>query len=657
MKNEFELAFNEIKDQRALPQEVILEALQTALVSAYRRYSGAGQAQAVEAIIMPGTGRTKIMVEKEVVSEVQNPLTEVSLEKARYYNPEANLNETVMVQVEGTTKKFGRIAAQTAKQVILQKIREAERASVYEEYRHREGDVVSGTIQTINNGNVTVMLGRAEATLPRNQQISSERYRQHEKIRVYIVEVKNESRGPKIIVSRSHRNFLKRLLEFEVPEISNGQIEIKNIVREAGYRSKVAVVALQEGIDPVGACVGMRGIRIQNIVRELHEEKIDVIQWVPDAKQFLAKALNPAQTAGVFLEDDPELGRNAVVLVPDNQLSLAIGVGGQNARLAARLTGWRIDIKGVDEAVNFAIDHLDEQPLNVLQNKHADIIAQVRHILDKKRNEKVVTADDLQVLNRFANLAEERLFEVRQQKRASRIAEIDAVKSTLPPILFNMSIHQLGVSKSIEDKLEDLDNVGEVMWRFLIDEQSIAQRLRGLSAGTFDTLKVALDDVMLSAVSGTLVIAPLAQIDEPTSHEPLFHDIMGGIVPFEDSRASLATATSTTQALPDEDTNEDDVPTLAFPDAPATDEQFTSSRRSRSIEQPAQKASDLSQPLDFMLKPTFDEEDEKPGAGKKKGNSKKNRKLVYDDESGRMVTKKQRKRRGGREDDWRDLYG
>jgi N utilization substance protein A len=657
MKNEFELAFNEIKDQRALPQEVILEALQTALVSAYRRYSGAGQAQAVEAIIMPGTGRTKIMVEKEVVSEVQNPLTEVSLEKARYYNPEANLNETVMVQVEGTTKKFGRIAAQTAKQVILQKIREAERASVYEEYRHREGDVVSGTIQTINNGNVTVMLGRAEATLPRNQQISSERYRQHEKIRVYIVEVKNESRGPKIIVSRSHRNFLKRLLEFEVPEISNGQIEIKNIVREAGYRSKVAVVALQEGIDPVGACVGMRGIRIQNIVRELHEEKIDVIQWVPDAKQFLAKALNPAQTAGVFLEDDPELGRNAVVLVPDNQLSLAIGVGGQNARLAARLTGWRIDIKGVDEAVNFAIDHLDEQPLNVLQNKHADIIAQVRHILDKKRNEKVVTADDLQVLNRFANLAEERLFEVRQQKRASRIAEIDAVKSTLPPILFNMSIHQLGVSKSIEDKLEDLDNVGEVMWRFLIDEQSIAQRLRGLSAGTFDTLKVALDDVMLSAVRGTLVIAPLAQVDEPTSHEPLFHDIMGDIVPYEDSRASLATATSTTQALPDEATNEDDVPTLAFPDAPATDEQFTSSRRSRSIEQPAQKASDLSQPLDFMLKPTFDEEDEKPGAGKKKGNSKKNRKLVYDDESGRMVTKKQRKRRGGREDDWRDLYG
>jgi len=657
MKNEFELAFNEIKDQRALPQEVILEALQTALVSAYRRYSGAGQAQAVEAIIMPGTGRTKIMVEKEVVSEVQNPLTEVSLEKARYYNPEANLNETVMVQVEGTTKKFGRIAAQTAKQVILQKIREAERASVYEEYRHREGDVVSGTIQTINNGNVTVMLGRAEATLPRNQQISSERYRQHEKIRVYIVEVKNESRGPKIIVSRSHRNFLKRLLEFEVPEISNGQIEIKNIVREAGYRSKVAVVALQEGIDPVGACVGMRGIRIQNIVRELHEEKIDVIQWVPDAKQFLAKALNPAQTAGVFLEDDPELGRNAVVLVPDNQLSLAIGVGGQNARLAARLTGWRIDIKGVDEAVNFAIDHLDEQPLNVLQNKHADIIAQVRHILDKKRNEKVVTADDLQVLNRFANLAEERLFEVRQQKRASRIAEIDAVKSTIPPILFNMSIHQLGVSKSIEDKLEDLDNVGEVMWRFLIDEQSIAQRLRGLSAGTFDTLKVALDDVMLSAVRGTLVIAPLAQVDEPTSHEPLFHDIMGDIVPFEDSRASLATATSTTQALPDEATNEDDVPTLAFPDAPATDEQFTSSRRSRSIEQPAQKASDLSQPLDFMLKPTFDEEDEKPGAGKKKGNSKKNRKLVYDDESGRMVTKKQRKRRGGREDDWRDLYG
>ena len=656
MKNEFELAFNEIKDQRALPQEVILEALQTALVSAYRRYSGAGQAQAVEAVIMPGTGRTKIMVEKEVVSEVENPLTEVSLEKARYYNPEANLHDTVMVQVEGTTKKFGRIAAQTAKQVILQKIREAERASVYEEYKNREGDVLTGTIQNINNGNVTVILGRAEATLPRNQQIPSERYRQHEKVRVYIVEVKNESRGPKIIVSRSHRNFLKRLLEFEVPEISNGQIEIKSIVREAGYRSKVAVVALQEGIDPVGACVGMRGIRIQNIVRELHEEKIDVIQWVPDAKQYLAKALNPAQTAGVFLEDDPELGRNAVVLVPDNQLSLAIGVGGQNARLAARLTGWRIDIKGVDEAVNYAIDNLDNFPFNVLKTKHADLIAQVRHIIDKRRNDKVVTADDLQVLNRFANLAEERLFEVRQEKRASRIAEIDAVKSTLPPILFDMAIYQLGVSKPIEDKLEGLENVGEVMWRFLIDEQSIAQRLRGLPASTFDSLKAALDDVMMSAVMGTLVLESPDYPEEQESHDPLFHDIMGGIVPFEHARTTSPIQPSTVI----ESVSDDEVSSLAFPDVSSSgSEQPTPARRGHQNEPSADSpiVDALSQPLNFEVKPTFEDEDEKSGAGKKKGNTKKNRKLVYDDETGRMVTKKQRKRRNAREDDWRDLYG
>jgi len=350
MRSEFEVAFNEIAELRSLPRETVLEALSTALVSAYKRDAGVGSSQRVEANIDPANGRARIWVEKEVVDEVQDNRTEVTLEKARYYHPETNLGDMVMVQVEGTTKKFGRIAAQTAKQVILQKIREAERTALYDEFSAKEGEVMTGIVQSVNSNMVTVTLsGKAEAILPRAQQIPGERYKPHDKARVYVVEVKKSSRGPQIVVSRSHRNMLRRLLEYEVPEIYNGQVEIKSIAREAGYRSKVAVSALQDGVDPVGACVGMRGVRIQNIVKELHEEKIDVIEWNPNQEQFISKALSPARVSGVYLEDDPDAGRTAVVVVPDDQLSLAIGREGQNARLAAKLTGWRIDIKSEEE--------------------------------------------------------------------------------------------------------------------------------------------------------------------------------------------------------------------------------------------------------------------------------------------------------------------
>ena len=390
MRNEFEVAFNEITEMRSLSSEVVLDALKTALVNAYRKDVGAGNAQHVEAMLDPETGRPRIFVEKEVVDEVLSPNTEVDLEKARYYNPEANIGDTVMVLVEGSTKKFGRIAAQTAKQVILQKIREAERSALYDEFIEREGDLVTGTVQSVNQQVVTLSLGRAEAMLPRAQQIPRERYEAHEKLRVYVLEVKKSTRGPNIIVSRSHRNMLRRLLEYEVPEIFNGQVEIKSIAREAGYRSKVAVAALQEGIDPVGACVGMRGIRIQNIVKELHEEKIDVIEWNPDQKAFIAKALSPARVSGVYLEENYVDGRTAVVVVPDDQLSLAIGREGQNARLAAKLTGWRIDIKSVAEVVEDALNRLDSPELSGLEAENAQIVAEVRMILDKKANNRAV---------------------------------------------------------------------------------------------------------------------------------------------------------------------------------------------------------------------------------------------------------------------------
>ncbi|MCS7070525.1 MAG: transcription termination factor NusA, partial [Anaerolinea sp.] len=387
-----------------------------------------------------------IFVEKEVVEEVFDKRTEVDLENARFFVPEAQIGDMVMVELEGaTTKKFGRIAAQTAKQVILQRIREAERSTLYEEFMEREGDVVVGTVQSVNPNMVTLSLGRAEAIMPRNQQIPNERYKPHEKIRVYIVEVKKHSRGPQIVVSRSHRNMLRRLLEYEVPEIYNGQVEIKSIAREAGYRSKVAVAALQEGIDPVGACVGMKGVRIQNIVKELHEEKIDVIEWKPKQEEFIAAALSPAHVKGVYLEDDIDSGRTAIVIVPDDELSLAIGKEGANARLAAKLTGWRIDIKSVSEAVMEALDDQTTSALVEFKAQNPDMVAEVRRIMDKIAAKRVVMPEEFTYLARFADQAQRRIMQVREQARQKRLAEINAVKATLPAGAFAMPVEDLPV--------------------------------------------------------------------------------------------------------------------------------------------------------------------------------------------------------------------
>ena len=480
MSNELTSAFKEIKDFRDLPEDIILDALQSALVSAYRKDSGASAAQAIEAEIDPDSGRTKVFVEKEVVDEVFSDSTEVTLERARYYNPEAQLNDIVMVQVDNTTRSFGRIAAQTAKQVILQKIREAERNALYDEFINREGDLITGTVQSVNMRKVTLSLGRAEADLPRQQQIPGERYRTHEKIRVYVVEVSKSNRGPQILVSRAHRNMLRRLLEYEVPEIYNGQVEIKNIAREAGHRSKVAVAALQDGIDPVGACVGMRGIRIQNIVKELHNEKIDVIEWNTDAVAFISKALSPARVTGVYLDDDPIDGKTAVVLVPEDQLSLAIGREGQNARLAAKLTGWRIDIKSVAETVQHALEDLDAPPLSGLTDRYGDLIAESLRIMEKKRLDLAIMPEEYKSLARLADIAEQRLQEQRDEAREVYLQQREAVRSTLSPKLFELPLDVLAVSQEILDALEPFENVGEVMLTCLVREDLVRRRLADL---------------------------------------------------------------------------------------------------------------------------------------------------------------------------------
>jgi len=344
MKSEFMLAITQLSAEKNLPKEVVLSAVETALVSAYKKDSFA-PTQEIAVKIDPATGRVKVWAEKTVVEQPSDTHREISLADAAKLKPDVQLDEVVMV--EATPRNAGRIAAQTAKQVILQRLHEAEHSAIFEEYSDKEGDIVTGVVQRMEPRQLFVDLGRAEAILPAAEQVRNERYRIGQRLRVYLLEVVRTSRGPQVVVSRSHPDLLRRLFELEVPEVLSGVVEIKAIAREAGYRSKIAVAARQEGIDPVGCCVGLRGIRIQNIMRELNGEKLDVVSWSSDTAAFIANALSPAQVLSVELDKDNGI---ATVVVPDKQLSLAIGKEGQNARLAAKLSGWRIDIKSASIA-------------------------------------------------------------------------------------------------------------------------------------------------------------------------------------------------------------------------------------------------------------------------------------------------------------------
>ncbi len=339
MKSEFLLAITQLSAEKRLPREVILSAIESALASAYRKDNFAPN-QNIEVKINPDTGAVEVWAEKIVVEKPTDDRREISLKDARRINPDVQLDEPVMV--ESTPANASRIAAQTTKQVILQRLHEAEHSAIFEEYAGKEGDIVNGVVQRIEPRQVLIDLGRAEAILPVAEQMPNERYRVGQRLKIVLLEVVRTNKGPRVIVSRSHPDLIRRLFEMEVPEVFNGAVEIKSVAREAGYRSKVAVAARQEGIDPVGCCVGLRGIRIQNIVNELNGEKIDVVLWDPDVAAFIASALSPAQILQVELNEEEGV---AVVVVPDRQLSLAIGKEGQNARLSAKLAGWRIDIK------------------------------------------------------------------------------------------------------------------------------------------------------------------------------------------------------------------------------------------------------------------------------------------------------------------------
>ncbi len=344
MKSDFLLAITQLSAEKNLPKDVVITAIEAALVSAYRKDSFAAN-QNIVAKINPGTGRVEVWAEKTVVEKPSDSRREISRGEARKLKADAQIGDAVMV--ESTPSNAGRIAAQTARQVILQRLHEAEHSAIFEEYANKEGDVVTGVVQRIEPGQVFVDLGRTEAIMPAPEQVRSERYRPGQRLKVVVLQVLQTPKGARVVVSRSHPDLLRRLFELEVPEVFSGVVEIKGIAREAGFRSKVAVAARQDGIDPVGCCVGLRGIRIQNIVNELNGEKIDVISWSPDAAILTANALSPAHIMNVQLNEKDKV---ATVVVPDKQLSLAIGKEGQNARLAAKLTGWRIDIKSASSA-------------------------------------------------------------------------------------------------------------------------------------------------------------------------------------------------------------------------------------------------------------------------------------------------------------------
>lgn len=338
MNIEFIEAVEALEREKRISKEILIEAIESALVSAYKK--NYGTSHNVRVSIDKDNGDIDVFMRRDIVEVVEDPFSQTSLEEAQEIDPEYELGDIIEYQV--TPKDFGRIAAQTAKQVVVQRIRETERGMIYDDYVSRQGEIVVGMVQRISNDVVFINMGRAEGILSANEQIPGEKYRANQRLKVFVMDVKKSNRGPQIFLSRTHPGFVKRLFELEVPEIQDGTVEIKSISREAGSRTKIAVCTYDENVDPVGSCVGTRGARVQAVVEELSGEKIDIITWSDDPGKLISSALSPAKAELVLID---EYEKSAVVVVPDFQLSLAIGKEGQNVRLAAKLCGWKIDIK------------------------------------------------------------------------------------------------------------------------------------------------------------------------------------------------------------------------------------------------------------------------------------------------------------------------
>ncbi len=348
MSSELLDALSILEREKGISRDIIVDAIEAALVSAYRR--NFNQAQNVRIDLNLQVGTMRVFARKEVVDQVFDPRLEISLEDAQRINPNYQVED--VVEMEVTPKDFGRIAAQTAKQVVTQRVREAERGIIYSEFIDREEDIMTGIVQRLDSKFIYVSLGKIEALLPANEQMPNERYKPHDRIKVFITKVEKTTKGPQIFVSRTHPGLLKRLFEIEVPEIYDATVEIKSVAREAGDRSKISVHSDNHEVDPVGSCVGPKGTRVQAVVNELKGEKIDIVKWSDDPVVFVANSLSPSKVLDVMVNENEKA---TTVVVPDYQLSLAIGKRGQNARLAAKLTGWKIDIKSETEARELGI--------------------------------------------------------------------------------------------------------------------------------------------------------------------------------------------------------------------------------------------------------------------------------------------------------------
>jgi N utilization substance protein A len=628
MKNEFSLAFNEVLEEKQLPKEVILQAVESAMVSAYRRAVNASTAQQVEAKVDPETGKVTICAEKEVVEEVQDERTEVILEAAHAVNPEANLGD--MVMVDSTPSDFGRVAAQTARQVIQQRIREAERQVQSQYFEKQIGEIISGVVQAASNvQGITVGLDmKAEGVMPPNQKIPGEHFKVHDRVRAIVLEVKESPRGPQIILSRSHRNFLRRLLENEVPEIYHGIVEIRAIAREPGQRAKVAVSATQPNVDPVGACVGMRGVRIQAIVKELHDEKIDIIEWNPDPVIYISKAVSPARVCGVFLADGD---KTATVVVQEDQLSLAIGRDGQNARLAAKLTGWRIDIKSLAEAACDAVAKLQgDATLSVLAEAEKSHVATIEAILTKKDEGRPVTPEEYTMLTQFVDRVERRTVEQKKAERAAEEERTSAACADIPAAAFEAPIFDLGLAEHILNILTEaeLRTIGDLMLKMKLNPDSILG-LAGIGPKSMQAIENALAKVTFPepepmvepAAEAEVAVASAEAVAEP------------GIA---------AEAGAVEAAPPAEEMAEVQAKSAEAEAAPAVEE-------AAAEEKPLEEIFVLKPE---MLKPAPVAEEEEDTSDKKKKKKQKHVEIVYDEEQDQTIALKKHKRGEEGWDEW-----
>jgi N utilization substance protein A len=654
VKSDFLLAFNQVCSDRGLSRDVVLEALEAALVSAYSRSIGEEAPPNINAKIDLDTGAAHIFIEKQVVEDVTDPQLETSLEEARTLRANVKLGETL--QIEDTPEDFGRIAAQNAKQIILQRIREAEREARYAHYVQQEGEIVHGTVQSIKPQAVTLHLEGTEALLPRSQQVPGERYSVHQRLRAYVLEVRKTGRGPQIVVSRSHKNMLRRLLELEVPEIFNGAVEIKAISREAGSRSKVAVVARQAGVDPVGACVGMRGVRIQSIVNELGGEKIDVIEWNPEPSTFIAKALSPAKVLSVQLEEDPGEGKTASVTVPDDQLSLAIGRAGQNARLAAKLTGWRIDIQGVTEAATWALQQVNEDanvlpalgPVAEMLPNAAAILRQHEQEVMPYNSEELITMRQVieGVRGYYASLRDaeraRRLKEELTRRAAIEAAEaqrretIEAAMALIPPQAREIPLTEIDLSTRVLNHLEnaDLETVWDVLKLSAEGDEGLLM-LEGIGPKSLAEIKQSIEALELEKPE-----------QEAAAQEAVTEEVAAKVTEAEvavveaaEAEAIVEVAASKAEVEPAPAAEE----TIEEPEAV---EEAAGAGAGAAAEEEPEAESEI----------TFEEDELELFGEEKPKKSRLRRKLVYDEELGEVVAVRRRKRGEDTDelDEWED---